>query len=88
MIQRLALAYLGSGWDRLMEHPLWTAGSFCGDGRPAGMGDVWVAEQGAYTGTLYQHQAEERQETARTQRQQREKYINFFGQFVQQHLCM
>lgn len=49
-----------------MEHPLWTAGSFCGDGRPAGMGDVWVAEQGAYTGTLYQHQAEERQETART----------------------
>lgn len=49
-----------------MEHPLWTAGYFCGDGRPAGMGDVWVAEQGAYTGTLYQHQAEERQETART----------------------
>lgn len=58
-MQHLALAHLGSGWDRVMERPLWTAGSFSEGGRPAGMGGVWAAELGEYTGTVYQHQAAE-----------------------------
>lgn len=61
-MQILVLTHPGSGWDRWRERPPWTAGSFCEGGRPAGMGGVWAAELGEYTGTVYQHQAEERQE--------------------------
>lgn len=51
-----------SGWDSWTERPLWTAGCFCGGGRPARRGDVWAAGWGACTDTVYQHPAEGRKQ--------------------------
>lgn len=53
---------LDSGWDSWTECPLWTAGCFCGGGRPAGRGGVWAAGWGVCTGTVYQNPAEERKQ--------------------------
>lgn len=53
---------LDSGWDSWTNRLLWTAGCFCGGGRPAGRGGVWAAGWGGCTGTVYQHPAEERKQ--------------------------
>lgn len=52
-----------SGWDSWTERrPLWTAGCFCGGGRPARRGGVWAAGWAACTDTVYQHPAEGRKQ--------------------------
>lgn len=44
-----------------MEYLLWIADCFCVDGRPAGRGGILEAEWVGCIGTVYLHQAEERQ---------------------------
>lgn len=61
----VAAPRLHTGWDGWTERPLWTAGCFCGGGRPARRGAEWAAGWGACTDTVYRRPAEQTKQDKR-----------------------